>query len=599
MTTPTPYSADTSLVTFTIKVDGKPIDGSFQVASINTRVSVNKVPKAQVILFDGNPAERTFEISSLETFLPGGQVEISAGYNSHESTIFKGVIVKHGIKINRTEGSKLVVDIIDEAIKMTLARKNMLFEKVSDSDLIEKLISANGLSKDVTATSNISPEIVQYYVSDWDMMLTRAELNGFVVTVDAGKVTVKQPDTAQSPVLLVEYGDSILDLHAEMDAARQFASSAIKSYAWDFSTQQIIEAGPGEVNVTEQGNFSSSELAKVFGVETLAQQTGGSIDKTSAQDWSSAGLLKSKLSKIRGSVRFQGSALVQTGKTIELAGLGDRFNGTAFIGGVQHSISNGQWLTTVSFGLSDQWFTADAPYLAAPDASGQLPPIKGLQTGIVKQITQDPDAEFRVLVKLPLMQDDAKGVWARLGTFYASNSFGAVFFPEVNDEVIVGFMNEDPRYPVILGSVYSKTLAPLYPPDEKNPKKALTTSSKLEISFNEQDRIIEIKTPGNHLIKMDDTATEVSIKDSNGNSIVLSQSGISLDSATDIKLTAKGNISIQATGNLSLSAQANATMEGLQVTHNAKSKFSANGTASAELTASGMLTISGSMVKIN
>jgi Rhs element Vgr protein len=599
MTVPTPYSTDTSLVTFTIKVEGAAIDSSFQVDSIETWNSVNKVPKAQLVIFDGSPAESDFAISSLKTFLPGNKVEISAGYSGKETIIFKGVIVRQGIEINQSQASKLNVDITDESIKMTLARKTALFEKIKDSDLIGKLISANGLAKDVASTNVVYEEIVQYYATDWDMMMTRAELNGFVVTVDAGKVTVKAPDTQQTAVLGVEYGDSILDLHAELDAATQFASSAIKSYAWDFATQKLIDSGPGSVSVKEQGNVTSAQLAKVFDVKAFVQQTGGSIEKPAAQDWSSSELLKSKLSKIRGSVRFQGSSLVKTGKTIELGGLGDRFNGTAFISGVQHNIHSGVWMTTVSFGLSAQWFAADAPHLSAPGASGQLPPIKGLQTGIVKQVAKDPADEFRVLVSLPLLQDDSKGVWARLGTFYASNKIGAVFYPEVNDEVIVGFMNEDPRYPIILGSVYSKKLPPLYPPDEKNTKKAVTTSSKLEITFDDKDKIIQIKTPGKHIITMDDKAGEISIKDSNKNTVSLSKSGISLDSASDIKLTAKGNITIQATGNLALSAKANATMEGLQVAHNAKTKFSANGTATAEVTASGMLTIRGAMVKIN
>lgn len=600
MSTPTPLTGPTSLVTFTIKVEGKEIPATFQVGSIDTWVGLNKVPKAQLVIFDGSAAERNFEISDLNTFLPGNKIEVAAGYSGgKESAIFKGVIVKQGIEINRTEGSKLIVDITDEAIKMTLERKSSIFEKIKDSDLIGKLISANGLKKDVAATNTIHEEIVQYYATDWDLMLTRAEMNGFVVIADGGKVTVKEPDTRQAPVLLVEYGASILDLEAEMDAATQYSSSAIKSYTWDVASQKLIESGPGAVNVREPGNVSSAELAKVFNVKTFAQQTGAPIEKTSLQDWSSAELLKSKLSKIRGYVRFQGSALAQTGKMIQLAGLGDRFNGVAFVSGVHHSIVDGRWLTTASFGLSPQWFAAVAPNIAAPDAAGQLPPVNGLQTGIVKQVAKDPGGEFRVLVNLPILQDNTKGVWARLGTFYASNKVGALFYPEVSDEVIVGFMNDDPRYPIILGSVYSKKLAPPVTPDDKNTKKAIVTRSKLEISFDEQNKVIEIRTPGKHTIKMDDKSGAISIQDSNKNTVSLSKGGITIDSGSNVKITAKGNISIQANGNLSLSAKANASMEGLQVAHKAKTKFSANGTAAAELTASGMLTVRGALVKIN
>jgi Rhs element Vgr protein len=600
MTAPSPDINDGSQLSLSIKVAGKEISSTYQIVSINTWLGVNKIPKATIVLFDGSPETQDFEASNLKTFLPGNKVVIGAGYGgTTPATIFTGVIVKQGIEITRNAGSKLLVHLTDEVIKMTLERSNALFEKIKDSDLIGQLIAANGLSKDVAATTTVHEEIVQYYASDWDLMLTRAEMNGLVVMADAGKVTVKEPDTQQSPVLSVKYGDSILDLDAEMDAATQFTSSAIKSYTWEPDQQKLINSGPGTVSVKEQGNYSSAELAKVFGVKSVPQQTGAPIEKTALQDWSSAELLKSKLAKIRGSVRFQGSALAKVGKTIELAGLGDRFNGTAFIAGVHHSISDGRWLTTVQFGLSANWFAETTFGIAAPAASGQLPAIKGLQTGVVKKVAKDPGGEFRVFVTLPLLQDDAKGVWARLSGFYASNKFGAVFYPEVSDEVIVGFMNEDPRYAVILGSVYSKKLPPLFPPDEKNNKKAITTRSQLQILFDDQDKIIEIVTPGKHSIKMDDKAKSITVKDGKGNTMSMSGSGIALESTSNLSITAKGNITIEAKGNLALKAAAKATMEGLQVAHTAKTQFTAKANLTAEVSGSAMLTLKGGLVKIN
>lgn len=599
MTPPSPLAGDPSLVTFTVKVEGKAVPGTVRVVSIDTWTAVNKVPKARLVMFDGSAAASDFPLSAEKTFLPGQKVTVAAGYNSKETPIFQGVIVKQGIEINRTEGSKLVVDLTDEAIKMTLERKNALFEKIKDGDLIGKLIAANGLAKDVAATSTVHEQVLQYYASDWDLMLTRAEVNGLVVIADGGKVTVKAPDTKQTPVLLVKYGDSILDLGAEMDAATQFAPSAIQSATWDVATQKLIESGPGSVSVGELGNVSSAELAKVFGVKKFNQQTGGPIEKSSLQDWSSAELLKSKLSKIRGFVTFQGSALARTGKTIELAGLGPRFNGTAWISGVRHSITDGIWLTTADFGLSAQWFAGEAPEIAAPDAAGQLPPIKGLQTGVVKQVAKDPDGEFRVLVTLPLLQDNAKGLWVRLGAFYASNQVGALFYPEVGDEVVVGFMNEDPRYGVILGSVYSKKLAPPFPPDEQNTKKAIVTKGKLEITFDDKDKILQIQTPAKQLITLDDKTGTVTVKDKNKNSLVMSSSGITLESASNLTLKAKANVTIDAGANLSAKAKAKASMEGAQVEHKATGQFTAKASGMAEVSGSAMLTLKGALVKIN
>lgn len=585
-------------VSFSIKVDGKAVPDTVEVLSLDTWVSVNKVPKARIVAYDGSASDQNFPVSNLKTFVPGNKIEIAAGYAGKNTVIFKGVIVKQGIEINQTEGSKLVVEITDQAMKMTLSRKNAIYEKIKDSELIEKLIQENGLEKKVAATNTVYEDIVQYYATDWDLMLTRAELNSFVVIVEGGKVTVAKPDTDQPPALKVVYGESILDLQADMDAATQFASSAIQSTTWDGAEQKLSEAGPGAVKVKEQGNLSSAELAKVFDVKTFVQQTGATLEKSSLQDWSSAELLKSMLSKIRGRVRFQGSALAQAGKTIELGGLGERFNGVAFISGVHHNISSGDWLTTATFGLQWPWFTDEAPHISAPEASGQLPPIQGLQTGKVKQVDEDPAKEFRVLVSMPILRDESKGVWARLGTFYGSNEVGAVFYPEVGDEVIVGFMNQDPRDPVIVGSVYSKKLPPPYPPDKENKTKAIVTRSKMQIVFNDEDTILQIKTPKQE-ITLDDKAGAITIKDSNDNSICLSDQGISFKSAKGITLEAKEHINIFADKNLMLSADKEAYLGG-----ETKVVLMTNGTLSAEgkqaeVTAKTMLTIKGNPVAIN
>ncbi|HEX2059904.1 MAG TPA: phage baseplate assembly protein V, partial [Thermoanaerobaculia bacterium] len=246
-----------------------------------------------------------------------------------------------------------------------------------------------------------------------------------------------------------------------------------------------------------------------------------------------------------------------------------------------------------------QWFMAEAPNVTAPEASSQLPAVQGLQTGIVKKVAKDPAGEFRVFVSLPLLQDAAKGVWARLGTFYGSKSIGAVFYPEVNEEVIVGFMNDDPRDAVILGSVYSKKLPPPVPPDEQNNKKVLVTRSKLEITFDDKDQIIEIKTPKGHSITLNDKAGSVVIQDSNKNKVSMAKNGVTIESASNLTLKAKANVTIDAGANLGMTAKANATLEGLQISQTAKAKFAAKGNAAAEVTASGMLTLRGALVKIN
>jgi Rhs element Vgr protein len=589
-----------ALVAFSIKVEREAIDSAIQVARIETWSGVNRVPRARLVMYDGSAAEGTFPLSASSTFLPGKEVEVAAAYDDAPKVpIFTGVIVKQGIEIDEAGASRLVVELSDKALKMTLERKSAVFTNFKDSSLIGKLIGANGLKAKVTDTAVMLPETVQYYASDWDMMVMRAEVNGFVALADGGTVTVGPPDTSQGAVLTVTYGESVLDLRAEMDASTQLAPSAIRSYTWDTASQKVVDAGPGSVPVSEPGDVSSATLANVFSLKKFSQQSGGMLQKASLEGWSSAELLKSKLSKIRGWVRFQGSSRVKAGSMVALAGLGGRFNGNAWVSGVHHSIEDGAWLTTADFGLSPRWFAEETPNISAPQVSSQLPQVQGLQTGIVKAVAKDPGKDFRVQVNLPLVGDAKNAlVWARLATFYASKGFGALFYPEVGDEVVVGFMNDDPRFAVVLGSVYSSGRAPPSPPTDKNDLKSLVTRGKLRLDFNDKDLVLEIRTP-KHTISLDDKAGEVRVVDGNRNKVTLSKDGIALESASNLSITAKGNVTVDAKGNLSLKAGGNATIEGTQVVGKAKLKLSASSGGMSEVKASGLVKVQGAIVKIN
>jgi uncharacterized protein involved in type VI secretion and phage assembly len=308
----------------------------------------------------------------------------------------------------------------------------------------------------------------------------------------------------------------------------------------------------------------------------------------------------SRLAKIRGELTFQGCARVKPGCMVTLAGLGARFNGAAYVSAVRHELTDGLFRTTAEIGLSPDWFAAQAPRIAAPGASGQLPPISALQTGLVLKLDEDPDGEFRVQIALPLLQaQGGAGVWARLGGLYASNGFGADFYPEIGDEVVVAFMNADPRFPVILGSLYAKNRPPPVAPEAQNNQKSLVTRSRLRVDFFEDKKAVEISTPGHQSVRLDDDAKTITVKDISGNTATFAQGGITLSSESEMKLTAKGGVTIEAGANISIKADANVSVQGVQIDAKADAAFSAQGSAEAKLTSTGIVTVQGALVKIN
>lgn len=592
-----PSLNDSEAPAFVVTVEGKKID-SDRLVAIETWNRVNRVPRARLVFNDGDPATGEFTLSASDDFLPGKKLQIAAGYDGRTATIFSGVIVRQGLDIMRDTQARLVVELADPALKMTLQRKNGVIKDKSDHDLVAHLISDNGLDAGRNEAPSTEQEaIVQHHASDWDMLVTRAEANGLVVLVDGGKVEVVKPDTSGAAVLKAEYGDSLLDLEIGLDARDQVSADGVKSRAWSYSTQAVTEGTLAEPSVTTPGNVDYAALAKVFGLSSVSRQSAAMLPDAALNDWASAELRRARLAKVRGQVRVQGSTTPALGKMIELVDLGPRFSGKAYISGVQHSMAANRWLTTVEFGLATEDF-AHAARIADAPAAGLLPPVGGLQTGIVKQVAVDEVGDFRVLVTLPLLGSE-NGVWARLAGFHASNGFGAVFYPEIEDEVILAFMGDDPRSPVILGSVYSAKHAPALPPNKENDKKAIVTRSKIEVTFDDKDVIFEIKTPGGHSVTLNDKTGQVVIKDSNSNSITLGKTDIVIDGGASIHLTAKGDITLKAGGNLDMQATANASLKAVQIKEEGSAGYVAKGGGTAEFSSGGLLTVKGAMVKIN
>jgi Rhs element Vgr protein len=592
-----PLTDSHGVLGYTILVDGAAIAASIEVVSVDIHLAANRINTATLVLNDGNMAENLFPTSDSTTFLPGAEITIQVGYDQQQTSVFSGIIIKHSVKISSRNFSRLVVECKDKAIAMTVGRKNANYIDMKDSDILSQLISNTpGLSATVTATTYQHKELVQFYSSDWDFMLARAEANGMLVTLDAGTVTVAAPAVSSAAVLTVTYGMDLIDFSADMDARAQFQS--VSSHGWDLASHTLQQQTAAPETLNEQGNVTSATLANVIGLSDFRLQSTVPLDAEELTTWAKAQQIKSGLARIRGQVSFQGSALAKPGTLIELVGVGERFNGNVFVSAVHHHVAEGNWITRAEFGMSPSWFT-EATDISAPPAAGLLPGISGLHVGVVMKLDEDPNKQYRVQVSIPEMSATTDGFWARLTNFYSSNGVGAFFLPEIGDEVVLGFFNDDPSHPVILGSLYSSKNKPAYTPEAANNTKALVTRSNMKVEFDEEKKIITITTPAANKIVISDDGKSILLQDQNSNKVTLDSAGITLDSPKDITLKAQGKIVLNATNNIEATAQMDIKQTGLNITSTANVGFTAKGSATAEVSASGTTTIKGAMVMIN
>jgi Rhs element Vgr protein len=330
------------------------------------------------------------------------------------------------------------------------------------------------------------------------------------------------------------------------------------------------------------GNLGVDQLAQVTGNEKLELNYGGTAADKPMQNWADAKTLFNQLAKVRGRVKFQGIPTCKPNTVIKLEGVGERFSGKVYVSAVRHEITEGQWTTDAQLGVNPVWFSESNAINDLP-AAGLFPAIHGLQIGKVTQLESDPDGEDRIQIKCPMINNDSDGIWARIATLDAGKERGSFFRPEIDDEVIVGFINDNPNDAIVLGMLNSSAKpAPLKAKDD-NHEKGFVTRSKIKFIFNDEKKSVVLETPKGKKITVDDDAGIIKLEDESSNVMILNSDGIKLESMGKIEIKALKDVSI----------------EGLNVSLKANAMFKGEGLAGAQLTSFGATIVKGSVVQIN
>jgi len=507
-------------------------------------------------------------------------IEILAGDVDAPETLFKGIVVRQNLKLREHSAPQLVVECRHKAFALTVGPKSAYFFDQKDSDIISTLLQNAALEVDVEATTVTHRQLVQYNCSDWDFLLMRAEANGRLVISADDTVRVKAPQIGAAPLCRLQFGATILEMDARIDARRQYR--AVTAASWDAAGQELIEKEATDPDISSPGNLGSQELAAVAGLDHYhLQHTALTGDE--AQAWADAQWLKSQMSRVNGRVTCEGLASIRPGDTVTLGGIGERFSGDVFVSAVRHDFDLVQgWKTHLQYGNLDSWLGEQQP-VSAPKAAALLPGINGLQIGVVTD-NEDPDGEYRVRVRMPLVDPQGDGNWARIASLDAGNGRGFFFRPEIGDEVVLGFLNDDPRQAVVLGMLHSSTNpAPLQGSND-NHEKLYQSRSGMKISFNDSSGVMRLETPAGNSITLNEEEMGIKIVDQNGNKLEMTSAGILIESSAALTLKAAAGLNLAASGTMSVSASGQLRLEG---------------TSGAEISSNGVTTIRGSLIQLN
>ena len=158
--------------------------------------------------------------------------------------------------------------------------------------------------------------------------------------------------------------------------------------------------------------------------------------------------------------------------------------------------------------------------------------------------------QARVQVKIPSRPSFEP--WARVSAIGASGSRGFCWIPQVDDEVLVAFAEDDMGSAYVLGGLWSTlNRPPLSVPTDFLIKKVIKTGASEsvghEIEFDDALQSISIKTSTNQKITLDPTKIELSN--------LAGTVTIKLDSVSqEIKITAAAKIALESVASIELKA---------------------------------------------
>jgi uncharacterized protein involved in type VI secretion and phage assembly len=208
----------------------------------------------------------------------------------------------------------------------------------------------------------------------------------------------------------------------------------------------------------------------------------------------------------------------------------------------------------------------------------------GLHYGIVTQ-NKDPDKLNRIKVRLPWLDggDTDQSHWAQYVTPMNGNKFGWYSLPDVNDVVVVAFIEGDISQPVILGGVWSKPdFSPEPNEDGKNNFRGYRSRSghRLILDDSAKTKIVIADKTAKNVIGMGEFDTDgagpnkcavfkppmsgtsgVSISTMEGKLEITCKEGkLLLDAKQNIKINAKTTIEIKAGTDIKLEGSSTAKM---------------------------------------
>ncbi len=423
----------------------------------------------------------------------GTPVEITGG--AATSTEAKKLIAGEVTSIEAVCAELNIYTVVrgyEQAHRLQRARRTRTFVNMSDSDAVRKVAQdAKVKIGDIDSTATTHDHLAQVAQTDWDFIKQRAREVGYETGVVDGKFFFRRPPGMPTAGSLLDavaslaglggpkltFKENLLTFLPRLTGAN--VTSEVEVRFWDPDQAKAVTKTAPVRSSTAALSKKPDELAGSFGlanplgvslpaipglpdlgvapsasayaVVDRPVATGSSLDRAAEE-------LANGLAEHVGSsfAEAEGYALghpdLQAGAQVEIAGVPAAFAGKWTISNARHIFDESEGGYRTRFFVSGRHERSLLGLASMGATQGEATRIPGLVCGIVTN-NNDPKSRGRVKVSLPWLSPAYESDWARVAQFGAGQKSGAMFTPEVGDEVLIGFEFGDPRRPYVLGGL--------------------------------------------------------------------------------------------------------------------------------------------------
>lgn len=446
----------------TLKIAGKRC--SLGIAWLRVQQQINDIPSAHMELrIPHENRSGTDNTIQHEVNLLTLGVEVVITWDN--TPLFSGYLAQKKIQL---KGKCWSVKVEARHVLQTLTflPRNRIFRKKADRTILKGLFQQAGVKltlKTMASLESPHDQMIQFGLSDWQFIRSRLLSTNCWLLPDAASDRVvissmAEPVTATQIFSPNSHDFQLYEINLNFD--NRFTLDSLSLQGWDVATQQLAPKQKSLAKAFRPWK-PTSERAQTSSTEKHYSKTFSYIPENSLKTLSSSWLNYHQMSDVQGRIVISGTRNFRLGDSIRLSQFGVGLDGTAILSGVTQLFDGEQgWRSELVIGL-------------APSVLEPIPPVRSLHIGTVADFTVDPQHLDRIAVHLPALALPDSFVFARLSKPWASPASGFCFYPEPGDEVVVGFIESDPRYPVILGAMHNPKNPAPFPPHEKNNHKGI------------------------------------------------------------------------------------------------------------------------------